>query len=336
MMRTIFAACTILGLLGSGAALANDTTAHLAAGGLVFGKTDAIEMLSEDLFISEKEIRVRYRFFNKTNSEVRTQVAFPMPDLPPRSDDDNYQLPLENPVNFLDFSTKVNGKPVPMQMEQHAIVEGADHTGALSALRIPLANFQDDTTKALRALPREEQTKLVSQGIVREDEYDIGQGMQKYLEPNWTLRTTYHWEQLFPAQKEVVIEHRYKPAVGSSAGSFVSAGQPEAEVLAQYKQLFCIDDDFLNAALRTSKAVAAKSSFLTERRIEYVLVTGANWAGPIKDFHLVVDKSVAANLVSLCATGVKKISPTQFEVRATNFTPTQNLNVLLLSEGKIN
>lgn len=333
-MRTAFAAFTVFGLVISSSVHANDSTGHLAAGGLVLDKTDAIEILSEELYVSEKEIRVRYHFFNKTNSDIKTEVGFPVPDLPPRNDEDNYELPLDNPANFLDFSTKVNSKAVTMRMDQRAVAGGVDQTATLRALHVPLANFHDDTAKTLRALPREEQGKLITLGLAREEEYDIGQGMQKYLQPNWTLRTTYHWEQVFPARKEMVIEHSYKPSVGSTAGSFVSAGQPEPDVLADYKQRYCVDDDFLRAALRTSTSVAAKNSFLTERRIEYVLVTGANWAGPIKDFRLVVDKGKPGNLVSFCGTGVKKIGPTQFEMHVANFTPAQNLNVLILAQGE--
>ena len=43
-----------------------------------------------------------------------------------------------------------------------------------------------------------------------------------------------------------------------------------------------------------------------------------------------VDKGEAGNLVSFCADGVRKIGPTQFEVRHTNFTPTRDLSVLIL------
>jgi Domain of unknown function (DUF4424) len=40
------------------ASIGNDNTAELAAGGLVFTKSKDIGMLSKDLFISMKEIRV--------------------------------------------------------------------------------------------------------------------------------------------------------------------------------------------------------------------------------------------------------------------------------------
>ena len=45
---------------------------------------------------------------------------------------------------------------------------------------------------------------------------------------------------------------------------------------------------------------------------------------------MVVDKGAAANIVSFCGEGVRKISPTQFEVRHTNFSPTGDVSILIL------
>ena len=70
---------------------------------------------------------------------------------------------------------------------------------------------------------------------------------------------------------------------------------------------------------------------LTESRVRYVLTTGANWARPIGDFRMVIDKLSPSNLVSFCGTGVRRISPTQFEVRYRNFTPRQDVAVLVLT-----
>jgi hypothetical protein len=66
--------------------------------------------------------------------------------------------------------------------------------------------------------------------------------------------------------------------------------------------------------------------------IGYVLKSGANWKGPIKDFRMVIDKGKPENLVSFCAEGVKKIAPTQFEVRKTDFEPKDDVapNVLIV------
>lgn len=70
--------------------------------------------------------------------------------------------------------------------------------------------------------------------------------------------------------------------------------------------------------------------FYVEHWLDYVLKSGANWRGPIKDFRMVIDKGKPDNLISLCATGVKKISPTQFEIRKTNFEPKDDVEILIV------
>jgi hypothetical protein len=85
---------------------------------------------------------------------------------------------------------------------------------------------------------------------------------------------------------------------------------------------YCGDQDFWNSAADRQ---------WTPNYLEYILVTGANWAGPIKNFRLVIDKGSPNNLVSFCGSNVRKIGPTQFEVRMSNFTPKSNLNVLILA-----
>jgi Domain of unknown function (DUF4424) len=75
-MKEYYAVAGLFLLSVSGRCLANDTTAELPTGGLIFTKSNDIEMLSEDLFVSMKEIRVRYRFYNHTGRDVVTRVAF--------------------------------------------------------------------------------------------------------------------------------------------------------------------------------------------------------------------------------------------------------------------
>jgi Domain of unknown function (DUF4424) len=103
----------------------------------------------------------------------------------------------------------------------------------------------------------------------------------------------------------------------------------EAEVQ-RYKTTYCILDDFLKAVDRLAGADEANKAGITERRIAYVLKTGANWAGPIRDFHLVVDKGGPDRVISFCGDGVKKISPTAFEMRASDFTPARDLGILIV------
>ena len=57
-----------------------------------------------------------------------------------------------------------------------------------------------------------------------------------------------------------------------------------------------------------------------EEYLSYVITSGANWAGPIGTFRLVIDKG-DTTLVSFCGDGVRKIGPTTFEMIAKDYMP---------------
>jgi uncharacterized protein DUF4424 len=313
-------------------ALANDTSAELATGGLLFVQNDNVAMRSEDLSISAKEVYVRYRFYNKAASDVTVLVAFPMPDVRIEEQDQNIALPTEDPVNLLAFVTTINGKQVKTQVEQHVFAAGIDRTQLLVSLGIPLAPHLAATNEALDRLPRDKWDELIRLGLGEIEEYNIGKGMMKHLSARWSLRTTFYWEQTFPAKAETVIEHRYRPSVGGSVQT--SLGSPSSVKEAwydDYKRKYCLDSDFFTSVERLRKA--AKSEFgppYAEQRIDYILRTGANWSGPIGQFHLTVDKGEPGSLVSFCGQGIKKTSDTKFEMTKTDFSPDGDLAVLML------
>lgn len=323
------AASVALLALAAPAAWANDSSAEMAAGGLVLTRSAQIQMASEDLYVSAQEVRVRYHFRNLTGQPITTRVAFPMPDIP--STEEPLAVPTEDPRNLLDFSTLVDGAPVKAELEQKAVLEGVDHTATLKALGLPLAPHLHSTLEALdRLTPAQGQT-LLDLGLVRPDEYDDdGKEIRRHLSPLWTLKTTWHWEQTFPAGRDLVVDHRYKPATGASAGTMVGSARftADAEGRAEMAK-YCMDKAFLAAAARTRKS-GMDYPPLWEQRIAYVLKTGANWAGPIGDFTLTIDKGAPENLVSFCAQGVTKISPTRFRVKKTNFKPVKDLDILIL------
>jgi hypothetical protein len=321
-MRTI-AVSLILAALAS-SAWANDSTATVGAGGLVLEKTDSIAMESEDLYVSADEVRVRYAFRNLSDQPVTTVVAFPMP---PRRMSDEYGGDVAYPS---DFRTTVDGRPVKAALERKAVVEGKDHSTRLAALKVPIAPESiNETIKAMDALPAAARAELVRLGLAGEEEWDDdGKGMKKHLIPLWTVEDKYWWSHTFPAGSEVRIDHRYVPGAGGSVDSilvseYFKAADPEVRATITR---YCIDTEFLAsvARLRKARAIAPPTW------IDYILTTGANWAKPIGDFRLVVDKGKPGNLVSFCGDGVKKISPTQFEMRKRNWRPTRDLQVLIL------
>jgi hypothetical protein len=315
-------------------AFANDTTAELTTGGLVFVQNDNVEMRSEDLSISAKEISVRYRFFNTSDKPVTVLVAFPMPEIRLNGPADNITVPSEDPLNFLAFKTIVNGKSVEAKVEQRAIAVGLDRTALLRGLGIPLSPHLKPTTDALDRLPRDKWNELIRLGIGEIETYDAGKGQEEHLAPRWGVHTTYYWEQTFPAKAETAIEHRYQPSVGGSVQTSLASPPSMKEAWYQeYQRKYCIDKTLNDTLARARRD--AKSEFgapYSEERISYILKTGANWSGPIKDFRLVVDKGAADSLVSFCGEGVKKIGATQFEMRKTDFTPENDLSVLILKK----
>lgn len=329
------AGVAIAALLASLPARANDSTAELATGGLIFVTNDDIEMRSEVLYISTEQVRVTYQFFNKSNKDVTVLVAFPLPEIRISGMDDNIAVPTQDPVNAFGFKTTVDGHPVATQVEQRVIAVGLDRTQYLRSLGIPLAPQLAATDKALDALPDDKKAEVVALGLGEIVEYDdTGTGMKKHLEARWGLNTTFYWQQTFPAGKVTTVQHQYTPSVGSSAQT--SLGDPNVAKeswYTDYLRKYCIDKDFLATIERLRQA--NKSEFgppYAEQRIDYILKTGANWSGPIQNFQLVVDKGSADSLVSFCGTGVKKISPTQFQMQSSNFVPDGDLSVLILTK----
>jgi len=315
-------------------ALANDSTVELSTGGLIFVRNDDVEMISEDLAISAEQVHVRYRFFNKSENDVTVLVAFPLPDIHVEGPDENIPVPTDDPLNLLGFATTVNDKPVVTQVEQRAIAAGLDRTQLLKSLGLPLAPHLPATNEALDRLPPDKWEDLLRIGVAEIEDYDSGQGMKKHLVARWTLQTTFYWEQTFAGRAETMVEHRYQPSVGTSAQTGLGAPDaPKESWYDEYKDKYCFDYEFLAAVERARKAAGGKlGAPFSEQRIDYILKTGANWSGPIKQFRVVVDKGAADNLVSFCGEDVKKLSDTQLEVRKLDYTPDGNLAVLILKK----
>jgi hypothetical protein len=319
-------------LSATAAARANDSSAHLDTGGLTLARDDVIEMDSEDLFISKSQIRVRYRFVNPTAQARTIMVAFPMPDLDVSGPEENVAVPTEDASNFLDFHTRANGVAVAAEVEQKAIAKGVERTQLLRAWGVPLNPHLRETGAALDRLSPERKAQALTEGFADKEEYDAGKGWETHLGPRWTLKTNWFWRQTF-APGETIIEHVYKPSVGGSTGTAIAGPDWKGDDAASMTRRYCLDHDFVAMIDRRRREAKAEYAPLAEDRIGYVLKSGANWAKPIRDFRLVVDKGSPENLVSLCAPGIVKISPTQFEWRRANFTPQADLQILILKKA---
>lgn len=326
--RTLLIAGALAAIVAARAASANDSSAEKAAGGLVLRQNSDIDMVSEDLFVSTEQVRVRYVFRNRARQPRRVTVAFPMPDR-----DLSYEM--ESEVAYPgDFHTLVDGRPVRMSVERKAMVGTVDRTAELVRLRIPVTPPEGERAgviaDAIARMPRATQQRLARLGLI--DAASLADSSHQII-PMWTVKETWHWDQVFPAGRDLRVEHRYRPGVGGTAGVPLAHadwrnGENGREAQAEY----CTDAAFLAALDRMSaRAEREQANYPMEQRIRYILTTGGNWRSPIGDFRMVVDKGRADNLVSFCAEGVRRISPTQFEVRHRNWRPDRDLAVLIVT-----
>lgn len=323
----------VLGALLAAAAspaLANDSTAELGTGGLILSRSDVIWMEKENLSISMDKVTVDYVFRNQSDKDVETIVAFPMPDIE-ANEFYSIGIPQGTGDNFLGFTVKVDGKSVKPELEHKAMAVGIDVSKDLAAHNIPFFPFTEATYKALETLPEDVASDWRDRGIIQTIEYDDGSGMKEHRSPYWQLKSAYWWKAKFPANTQVKVAHEYQPSVGGTAGlTFFFDGEFQANY-ERYKLKYCIDRNVERAILKAAQANPDGYPQLTEARLSYVLTTGGNWAtGTIGDFTLTIDKGRPDYIVSFCGTGVKKTGPTTFQMKATDYYPEHDVDVLIL------
>ncbi len=327
-------------------AAANDGFGGLSATGLHFAQTDAVAMESEDLFIGPDRISVDYVFRNLTGHDVTGEVIFP---LPPISLEGMWQGAMMNlpespvPENLVNFSVTVDGIPVTPAIDRIAVIEpdwsedrdpaaqydtpGRDVTAIRRRHGLPLLPDLEAASAALMALPAAARAELVADGLAAFHEDEAWTDLP--AEPRWSVVQRYHWSQTFPAGAVVRVHHEYDnlPPGGLFMWEHpVSAGN---DWLLDYRDRYCIDDETSRALARVLHQDGG-TGWGTAFETQYVLVTANSWAGPIGHFRLTLDKGDAGNIISLCASGVNRTGPTTFVVERSDYTPTRDLDILLV------
>lgn len=147
---------------------------------------------------------------------------------------------------------------------------------------------------------------------------------------NCGIVVKFYWKQEFPPRKSMVVEHSYlaNPSSGYSR---------EANAKKELEKTYCIEKELKDALTKLEsvdevRGGKAYSLHYFSRYVDYILVTGANWKGPIKKFRLTIDKLSPDNLVSVCWDGIKKVSPTTFVSDKVDFKPTSDLKVYFVDK----
>ncbi|MGN6592503.1 MAG: DUF4424 family protein [Terriglobales bacterium] len=316
--------------------LGDDTTAAIGVGGLIFTHNTDIRMAREDLYISPQQVRIHFEFYNDSANDVTAIVAFPLPDLDPSNYEVPVNFPTHDPLNFVNFHTSVNGKPVEVHPDQRALVGKRDITAGLQAIGVPvsgdplMAQFDHWTPAQITALKKLRATAF---GGPDNDYYPI-----------WRVQTCFWWQQRFPAHQTTVIDHTYQPITG---GAYEGADPDIFPDLLTYPQVQgrCLGvfagssvQHLVNTRRQDAGLTPGQDAARTENPplvwitdVDYILTTGGNWKGPIGIFHLTLDKMAPENVLATCwPTGLKATTPTTYEVTLRNFTPTRNLKIVVL------
>jgi len=314
-------------LLAAAPAFADDSSAALAIGGIVFTKNTPVRMAAEDLTVSPKAVHIRFVFANDTANDVETLVAFPLPDI----DLAEYWgsalgSVTDDPVNFVGFKAVVDGKAVAFRVEQRAFVGIKDVTDLIASTGLQVNLVAGEGYQKLDKLAPDKQKRLIAAGVLETDE-------SHNFYPKWRVRTKFYWTQRFPAHKSVVIEHSYQPVTGQA---FAVPTEFDGSMENPYAKQYCMDAATLarvKAMMKAHKGTPDGMSLgmLNVYETDYILKTANNWNGPIGKFHLTLDKLKADNALSLCWDGeLKKTGPTTFEAVRENFAPTRDIHLLVL------
>ena len=314
MIAARITAALLIALAGASVALANGAVSQRKAGGLVFKKSDTIGIASEDLYISQEQVRVSYVYHAKAAATQNVTISFPMPEVPlddgPDTEDAFMNEKIPDGRNYMNFAVKVEGQPVKTRVVERALFKGKDVTARLQRAGVPLLLVRD-RQEALARVSEEIRAALVKEGLL-----DKAESNGFYM-TNWNYQVLFEWEQSFkPGPTKVDVS--YRPIVGDSSdyGDYYETGEGAKK--------YCADPAF-RAALKRRRGMVEPA------RIGYVLKTARFWSGPIGKFRLVVDKGSPKNLVAFCPVNSKKISDTQFEWTATNFVPARDIDVVIFA-----
>lgn len=308
-------------MLFASCANANDSIASVGAGGLELLKTDNIQMVSEVLEISTKQIKVKYRFLNTSSSDITTTVAFPMPPF----SNLRYAEGHDNEGPLTTFKLLVNGAQVQVKMSRVFRINGVDVTDQLRKIGLTEKQIFDPDFNCFSGL-----TSDVPDCILKPEQSVAIEKLGNEQLGDVEIQETAYWEQVFPSGKEIEVVHEYKPFIGRS---YLTTAVKE-----NLEEVFAEPDACMDAKTRKRIVEGYEKSDVhldpNFANVEYILGTGRNWKGPIKNFRLILKKNSPYEIVSLCFPGKPvKTSPTTIEFTHKDFVPQDKLKIFFYRFG---
>ncbi|MGA3372242.1 MAG: DUF4424 family protein [Terracidiphilus sp.] len=343
-----------LGLVASLPALADDSAAAIAAGGIVPRRETRIVMAKEVLRISEKKIVVDYDFRNDTDQDVTTEVAFPVPPYENEGLEGNIQE-----QSFQSFLLWVDGNQISYATEAKATVKGKDITALLKANHVDIPTFghffEDRGEDQIRVPDYSRLSKAAQSRLLKEGVFEDTGG---FIDSAWTVHLQYHWTQTFPAHSTIHIRHEYSPAVGFTQVGLSAIEDSLTKLSTGHHAYdsawddpggveelagFCADQPFLNALAGPLRESESQAKTAQERLyagvayphwVDFILTSANTWQRPIEDFTLIVERPKPEHggrvLISFCSPAngkVEKLDGDHLRVHLTNFVPVSELHI---------
>ena len=180
----------ILLLLLAGAAHANDSTGTVSTSGIKYLKNPHIDMQSEDLYISENQIRVHYRFKNTSSQDIIETVLFPLPIVPAFIDYD-----FADTKGLVDsFRIYADGKPVRPQAHVRAYFERRN--GSLVDVTADLKKCGLSDQELMHPWTQEQDGEKIDSKIRACRSAKVQSMLPKQTDelPDWSAQIVYSWK----------------------------------------------------------------------------------------------------------------------------------------------
>jgi len=308
LIQMLMVSATIQGALANGAPYVPEN----AMGGIKFKNNEFISIEEEVLHIvkgnehKESKIRVSYTFRSFASQPITLDIAFPTA----RSD---FEMGYEG---GLDFKLTADGKDVTTKRRvvyfdtvSNKNHEARDISSSLERARISQSNinkgFYFSLSEEAKSILKEEGVQFSCQG---DDDKTCWIGD--------TVQEVFTWQQVFkPGLTKIEVSYQPKE------GEIYASSHEEAK---DYRDMFCFDKPVELALIKPGRSWHGIT-------VGYIWDTARYWKGPIKNFHLIIEKGDPGDIVSYCPTVGRKISPTRFEWHTTNFVPKGTLSVLFVT-----
>lgn len=226
----------ILLLLLAGAAHANDSMGTVSTSGIKYLKNPHIDMQSEDLYISEKQIRVHYKFKNTSSQDITETVLFPLPIVPAATVSD-----FADTKGLVDsFRIYADGKPVRPQAYVRAYFERSN--GTLVDVTADLKKCGLSDQELMHPWTKKQDGEKIGSKIGACRSAKVQSMLPKQTDelPDWSSQIIYSWKQTFKANSVTEIKHQYTPLVGGSFLPSLKAKDSKAFI-----DEYCMDENFL-------------------------------------------------------------------------------------------